>query len=435
MAEAEDRQWEDRFRELLSSLVSRRLDPLASELSSLQSTFDAVCARLVEQARSSNDEAIEAITGEMRQQLAKSGDASRVREGTLQFDFEVARRSDRALLNSSIAEIDRQRTQAGVLTATLEATSAFSQRVALFVVRSGNLVGWRGLGFGNESANIALLASPIADRTLLSDAINERRSVPLERDFDATYLSFLGPFAELGRASAIAVPLVVRDKAAAVLFADAEGPDGFDVQPLETLMRVASMAIELLPLRRSTEPPNAELPNPRILTSSLHGVGAPATRALKNETHHPEAVVDVHGPHESEPEGHRPESHPDEPSPSVAEHAVVTVTNHKQTSSGIGEVIQTTATDPREHLNARRFARFLVGEIRLYQPSRVAEGCRRADLYDRLRDEIERSQKLYERHVRSQITVEFDYFYHELVTTLAEGNATKLGRNFPAPQS
>ena len=54
---------------------------------------------------------------------------------------------------------------------------------------------------------------------------------------------------------AVAVPLVVRGKAAAVLYADAGTQLGsaINLEALEALTRVTSMAIELLPVRRGAE--------------------------------------------------------------------------------------------------------------------------------------------------------------------------------------
>src|SRR6185503_5333396 len=57
---------------------------------------------------------------------------------------------------------------------------------------------------------------------------------------------------------------------------------------------------------------------------------------------------------------------------------------------------QARLSNRREHLDARRYARFLIADIKLYKPAKVADGRRRADLYDRLKDEIERSRALYE---------------------------------------
>ena len=85
----------------------------------------------------------------------------------------------------------------------------------------------------------------------------------------------------------------------------------------------------------------------------------------------------------------------------------------------------------RFHTDARRFARLLVSEIKLYKESQVNEGRSRHDLYDRLRDDIERSREMYDKRVRPEVAQRYDYFHHELVNTLAEGDAAKLGNSYP----
>jgi hypothetical protein len=85
----------------------------------------------------------------------------------------------------------------------------------------------------------------------------------------------------------------------------------------------------------------------------------------------------------------------------------------------------------RFHTDARRFARLLVSEIKLYKESQVNEGRSRNDLYDRLRDDIERSREMYDKRVKPEVAQRYDYFHHELVNTLAEGDAAKLGNSYP----
>ena len=85
----------------------------------------------------------------------------------------------------------------------------------------------------------------------------------------------------------------------------------------------------------------------------------------------------------------------------------------------------------RFHTDARRFARLLVSEIKLYKESQVNEGRSRNDLYDRLRDDIERSREMYEKRVKPEVAQRYDYFHHELLNTLAEGDAAKLGSSYP----
>lgn len=462
MSEADERPWGDRLREMLKVTFSQRLDPLASELNSLQSTFDAACAHLISQARSSNESDVDAVAEEILKRFKATEDEFTSTLVSLRGELEAASRADRAKLNAAIAEIDRQRTQAGVLGATVLGASGFASRVALFIVRGGRVVGWRGVGFGGDShgSAVTLLSTSVAERNLLTDALDRRLSLSVTGKSEPGYLTFLGSHRVASTTNCVAVPLVVRDKAAAVLFADTSASVGLDVQPLEALMRVASMAIELLPLRRSTESFTSELPPPRILTAALEASVAQVSAQT-------EATQPAPQPVEPEPVRELPEP---PPSPAVQEPLQLretidlkSLTNRDNDLAPSGEVnghprvtapVESTgsvdaasasesaalvdtpaSTDPRAHLNARRFARFLIGEIKLYQPSRVAEGCRRADLYDRLRDELEMSRKLFERHVPAQVTAEFDYFYHELVNSLAEGDATKLGRNFPMAQS
>jgi hypothetical protein len=77
--------------------------------------------------------------------------------------------------------------------------------------------------------------------------------------------------------------------------------------------------------------------------------------------------------------------------------------------------------------DARRFATLLVAEIKLYNEGEVYEGRRNADLYQGLKSEIDRNRKVYERRVPPLVAAKSDYFYEELVKTLAGGDASKLG--------
>jgi hypothetical protein len=90
-------------------------------------------------------------------------------------------------------------------------------------------------------------------------------------------------------------------------------------------------------------------------------------------------------------------------------------------------------TEQRAHNDARRFARLLVSEIKLYNAAKVNDGRRNYDLYDRLKDEIDRSRKVYDKRVSPAVAARFDYFYDELVQTLAEGDPAKLGKDCPGP--
>jgi hypothetical protein len=85
----------------------------------------------------------------------------------------------------------------------------------------------------------------------------------------------------------------------------------------------------------------------------------------------------------------------------------------------------------RLHNDARRFARLLVSEIKLYHEQKVAEGRSQGDLYQRLREYIDRSREMYDKRVKPEVAQRYDYFHNELVNTLAEGDEAKLGSAYP----
>ncbi|MEO7538682.1 MAG: hypothetical protein ABIV21_01530, partial [Pyrinomonadaceae bacterium] len=85
----------------------------------------------------------------------------------------------------------------------------------------------------------------------------------------------------------------------------------------------------------------------------------------------------------------------------------------------------------RIHNDARRFARLLVSEIKLYNEKKVTEGRESQDLYERLREAIERSREMYDKRVQPPVAAKFDYFHYEIVNSLADGEISRLGSNYP----
>lgn len=75
---------------------------------------------------------------------------------------------------------------------------------------------------------------------------------------------------------------------------------------------------------------------------------------------------------------------------------------------------------------ARRYARLLVLEIKMYHQEAVVTGRRERDLANRLGGEIERARLLYERRVPASVRGQSNYFDDELVQTLAAGDRSLL---------
>lgn len=93
--------------------------------------------------------------------------------------------------------------------------------------------------------------------------------------------------------------------------------------------------------------------------------------------------------------------------------------------------IEVSEDERRLHNDARRFARLLVSEIKLYNEQKVKEGRESSDLYERLREAIDRSREMYDKRVQSPVSAKFDYFHYELVNSLADGDESSLGNSYP----
>lgn len=85
----------------------------------------------------------------------------------------------------------------------------------------------------------------------------------------------------------------------------------------------------------------------------------------------------------------------------------------------------------RLHNDARRFARLLIAEIKLYNETKLAEARESHDIYERLREYIDRSREMYDRRVKPQVSARWDYFHDELIKILAAGDPAKMGASYP----
>jgi hypothetical protein len=83
--------------------------------------------------------------------------------------------------------------------------------------------------------------------------------------------------------------------------------------------------------------------------------------------------------------------------------------------------------EQKAHEDAKRFARLVVSEIKLYNEQKVLEGRRSKNIYEVLKDDIERGRQMYTDRVPAQVRDSTNYFYDELVRILAGGDASALG--------
>jgi hypothetical protein len=122
-----------------------------------------------------------------------------------------------------------------------------------------------------------------------------------------------------------------------------------------------------------------------------------------------------------------------EPVQDIAPVAVITDVAPKPRFSdrNVDLPIDVAEDERRLHNDARRFARLLVSEIKLYNEQKVKDGRDSNDLYERLKEAIDRSREMYDKRVQPPVAAKFDYFHYELVNTLAENEEAKLGVSYP----
>jgi hypothetical protein len=271
------------------------------------------------------------------------------------------------------------------------------------------------------------MSIPLQSETVLRAALNSQQTFYGPPDLQSENQSLFGRLGRVTPQRVLAVPLKVRGKTAALVYADSaeRGEVAINVEAIELLAHAAGLVVELVSLRarmsEGAQPAKQAGPQAQAAES---GAGArsgalPQTPSPSSElSAQPEPSGELRAP-AAAPTYFRPTAEPAIPAPHSAAW-------EPSSSAALGE-------EEKAHNDARRFARLLVSEIKLYNEQKVADGRRSGDLYDRLKEDIDRSRQMYEKRVTPGVAAKFDYFYDELVSTLAEGDPSKLGSDHPGP--
>jgi hypothetical protein len=122
------------------------------------------------------------------------------------------------------------------------------------------------------------------------------------------------------------------------------------------------------------------------------------------------------------------------PKPMVASETTVVAPNgaaQADKAAGAGSE----GDDQKHHAEARRIARLLISEIKLYHEDELKVGRQQSDIYQRLRKEIDLGREAYMHRVPKAIHSSRDYFHEELVRILGENDVSRLGGAYPGPMS
>jgi hypothetical protein len=462
-------QLEDSLRHEIESFLEGRISGIRQEIAALQSQLNeslsqmldrqgevqldgGVAASILEHLRAAHEEGIDLAASESSRAKASS---------------------DMAIVKAAISEIDEQESQANILKILVNRAASFAPRVAFFVIKSDQCIGWRARGFQGTVGDAAIhqMSFPVASDTAVGDAARSRASWsggPGSHSENHVILNRLG---EGPPVRIVAIPLVVRKRAVAVLYADSADldSDAINLEALETLVRVSGMAVELLvaraaPVTQSAAQPAAAEESPAEVAPAVEQPAYTPTveydeiSPVVEESAPPAAmseVAEIEAPAEepqvgpqAETQSEVAENEPEravvqppveapveiaaELAPPVEAEATPAATPRRRYGADVELPVEVASEEERRlHNDARRFARLLVSEIKLYNEQKVTEGRSQGDLYPRLREYIDRSREMYDKRVKPEVAQRYDYFHSELVTTLAEGDASKLGVAYP----
>ena len=461
------KELENSLFESIQAYLDERLKSIDEQLAKLQSDFHEGLAQAREAAASSPiqdtplSSAISAHLQTAREQ--KLSGASAV----------PAAPADLSGLRRGIDELKDQRTQSDVLSSLLRNAAQFADRAVLFVIKGDQAIAWR-MCEAQDPGNLQTVsgvAVPLAGLTVVSQAARSHSAETSSgtRSEDSVLIEQLRGDAQ----QLAALPLTVRGKVVAVLYLDSAWPhqDAIRLDALEVLTQVAGMAVDLAS-PRAMRP--AQVSTPAVEAVQAAEPAPPAeTAPAEPEPEEPSYVPQVETQPAPQVEAQAPEAPVEEPSASVAEIAEVsapaveaapepeialreesaappppieapveTPVFTEQYSTPLGRSrrygtpeadlpVQVSDEERRLHNDARRFARLLVSEIKLYNEQKVSDGRNQGDIYDRLRDDIDRSRQMYDKRVAPPVAARHDYFHQELVNTLAEGDPAKLGGSYP----
>jgi hypothetical protein len=313
-----------------------------------------------------------------------------------------------------VAAIHAGGTQKEILRALLDSVAQHSGRTALFVIKGGMATGWQGRGFEDNDAvkDFALDTSRgLPDRVLHEKAPFSGQVL----DMDPRFIDrFGGPADD----HIVMLPLLLKDKVAALLYVDCGlDKNHLDTASVELLVVSTSAWLELVSLRKQA--PREAAPYADSVPSAPAMQAAPSFNdpfAGHAPRHTAAAATAYEAP--AEP------AHAEVVSVAAAAAGVDPGASVGRAGGALSE------EDADVHRKAQRFARLLVDEIKLYNQAKVAEGRKNKDLYDRLKEDIDKSRATFKKRYGNTVAANVDYLQAELVRSLAEDDISVMGANF-----
>ena len=370
--------------------------------------------------------------------------------------------------------LDAGANQVETLHRYLELARRRASRVALLVSKGGTLGVWKAVGFSEHGLD---------DEAVRKISISLSESNPFSRVLDgsperlARGNEISARLSATDAVDAVVLPMVVKEKISGAVYADAvPGEEGrFDPEGIGVLTFLTGLVVDRLASRKlRPAPPLRPLPSRRGAPGEedISDLGIPRPREVPltpgespEPPPAPAAVAFEPAPMPIAPppppvEPPRPAETPAAEAPSTGWEPVPPPTGWASPAATMrmpevsapppppapawkpdaaapapaaagaprrlaGPLARAEGDERREE--ARRFAKLLVSEIKLYNERAVQEGREKGNLYERLKEDIDRSRQMYDERIPEDVRSSSNFFYEELVRTLADGRAEALG--------
>ncbi len=374
-------------------------------------------------------------------------------------------------------------TQEDILNWLLDGALRYAPRLLLFVTRSNRFVGWSSRGFDADAVQeLSNCTLSHADSLLLQMALEADGLTTANDTSKEAALSALLKCCPQGPWHAF--PLKAIRRPVAVLLATPAGGQGCDLESLCILMDFTGLCIENLALKvlqeskgtgapveahasaaseareehelqepvraagiETAEPAAIPVESP-VQAAAYAAPVEPATeRAEPHAVFHAPEMMEAEPERESEPievpatiepvpESHSAATPVEEPVASTAEAEAQREAQVKAEAAkaAVLREVQPLSEEEKLHADAKRFARLLASEIKLYNEQRVQEGRLNRDLYVRLKRDIDRSRDMYEKRVSPIVSRKVDYLHDEIIRILGDNDPSTLGSDYPGPR-
>ncbi|HTO75931.1 MAG TPA: hypothetical protein VMQ61_07630 [Thermoanaerobaculia bacterium] len=370
--------------------------------------------------------------------------------------------------------LDAGANQVETLHRFLELARRRASRVALLVSKGGTLGVWKAVGFSEHGLD---------DDAVRKITISLSESNPFARVLDGSPErlprgnEISSRLSATDAVDAIVLPMVVKEKISGAVYADTvPGEESrFDPEGIGVLTFLAGLVVDRLAARKlRPAPPLRPLPSRREAPAEedISDLGIPRPREVPltpatvpeppPELAAFEPPAPVPPPPPAEPVRAAAEAPAPEPAVSTGWEAVpppAAAWSSPAATMRMPEVAPQPPTPPapawkpdaaapapapagaprrlagplaraegdERREEARRFAKLLVSEIKLYNERAVQEGREKGNLYERLKEDIDRSRQMYDERIPEDVRSSSNFFYEELVRTLADGRAEALG--------